>query len=179
MSMKINENTLRKIIRESIVKHINESANELDVYNGSFEDIIEKASMLADSYEKYAYQLRDGIKDAEGLYNEINQVINNLFNLNADARKSCSFSDGELEITFAIPVQNFLMGCRKNRGLLSDMEYDGKSSEEDMLDYGLNADWSEFFGVNQQHKIRFYAYKVVNNFVLCDVTITNILETWD
>ena len=77
MSMKINENTLRKIIRESIVKHINESANELDVYNESFEDIIEKASMLADSYEKYAYQLRDGIKDAEGLYNEINQVINN------------------------------------------------------------------------------------------------------
>lgn len=177
--MRINENTLIKIIRESIVKNINESANELDAYNESFEKIIEKASMVADSYEKYAYQLRDGIKDADGLYNEINQMINNLFNLNADARKSCSFSDGELEITFAIPVQNFLMGCRKNRRLLGDMEYDGKSSEEDMLEYGLGDDWNEFFDVNKQHKIRFYAYKVVNNFVLCDITVTNILETWD
>ena len=59
------------------------------------------------------------------------------------------------------------------------MEYDGKSSEEDMLGYGLNADWDEFFDIDYEHPVNFYAYKIVNNAVMCYTTVTHMLETWD
>lgn len=176
----INENTLRKVIKESILEHLNESSDDLDIYNESFDDILMEAKIVADRYENYAYQIRECIEYTKKIYQEIIQEINKEFNTNINVQ-SCSLQNGELEINFAIPVQNFLVACKQNEHVIDDIKYSESQTDNDFIECGLYSDWDDLLAYvgDRQHNVVFHASKVNGNMVECYVTVSDAIITWD
>ena len=177
--MKISENNLRKIICESIISHLNESAADLDFYNDSFEDIISQANTVAYQYERYADQIRTGIQYTEKIYQEIIQEVSREFNTDVQVQY-CSLSDGELEIVFSIPVQNFLIACKNNERVIEDLDSEERS-DNDFIQCGLYSDWDDVLAYvgDRQHNVIFRPEKINGNTVTCNVTVSNAIITWD
>jgi len=185
---------LKNMIRESVQRHfkrLNENID--DMYNKQqFEDVISEVESKAQQYERYAQQLRYGIKNITSLVNEVAEEINNVFGTNINVQNFTNFSlDSDVfEFVTYIPVQNFIQGCKNNQSVMEDVKFQVEDGEypqvtdELILKTGLYGGWDNMFYFNPEDKNNKVSFSPRLNqanpeMIECNIEILNAFSTWD
>ena len=193
MSMKITKNILKKVIKESIIRTLNESMGYYytgDDFesSGTFEKVIEDIGTKQYIFKSYADQLFLVTKDLMLLSDEIVDMLNNNFNLGISSLKEttyqCEIGGDEMIINVDIPTKNFAEACKKNGAVMEVFnEEEGPKDLAHLINCGRYCDWRDLSFETNGRNIKFepVTYSTVKSdnleigdSVPCQVIISNV-----
>ena len=152
MSMKITENNLKELIKESITRLLNESmgyyyAGDDFESKGTFETIINDINKKQYIFQSYVEQLNSVINELTEIGNGIIEMLNNNFNLGVrtiDNLDQCELINNELVVNVDIPTEYFAEACKKNGAVMEVFnEEAGPKDLAHLVNCGRYCNWDD------------------------------------